>query len=244
MLVFTGIASAYTVPVCVQVCPTDAGPGDEITLTAYDAEGVKVDLSEWTGGVESNFWPCNPAGVGTLPANEDGTFSFVLTECWYNNDAWDFFVFIPGEADVWLPISMPDFEGGAIFDSVADAIAAGGTCEGQSCGASPLPNPILIDPNVMTVYEEGETEGDFGVSLRNQPPSGDTITITVDPNNGGPSEDITLIGGSGPNGSIDLTFNAGNWNVPQTVLFKAIDDDIADDLPELFEEHTIHLVSS
>ena len=63
VLVFSGIASAYTVPVCVQVCPTTAGPGDEVTLTAYDEDGVKVDLTEWDGGgigIESNFWPCDP----------------------------------------------------------------------------------------------------------------------------------------------------------------------------------------
>jgi len=245
VLGLAGIASAYTIPVCVQVCPTDAGPGDEVTLTAYDEDGVKVDLTEWDGGgigIESNFWPCDPHGILQL-AEEDGTVRFELTECWYNNDLWDFFVFIPGEADVWLPIAMPDFSEGAIFDYVPDAIAAGGTCAGVNCG---IPNPIIINPNVMTVYEEGETEGDFDVSLRNQPPSGDTITITVDPNNGGPSEDIALIGGSGPNGSISLTFNTGNWDDPQTVVFRAIDDDIAEPnyRPQLFEEHTIHLVSS
>jgi hypothetical protein len=122
---------------------------------------------------------------------------------------------------------MPDFAEGALFDNIPDAVDAGGTCPSVIC-VIPIRNPIIIDPNVMTVYEEGETEGDFGVSLRNEPPSGDMITITVDPNNGNPSDDIMLIGGSGPIGSITLTFNSDNWNVPQTVVFKAIDDDIAE----------------
>ena len=242
VLVFSGITSAYTVPVCVQVCPTDAGPGDEVTLTAFDENGEQVDLTEWTGGVETGFWDCDPSGI-FQQADEDGTVTFELADCWYNAEGWEFYVFIPSPfQDVELGISGGDYP----HANVADAIAAGGTCEGVSCGASPLPNPIIINPNVMTVYEEGETEGDFDVSLVNQPPSGHTITVTVDPNNGGPSEDITLVGGSGPNGSVALTFNNSNWNVPQTVLFNAIDDDIAEpnDQPQLSEEHTIRLVSS
>jgi len=43
---FSGIASAQAVePVCIQVCPTDAGPGDEVTLTAFDENGEQVDLT-------------------------------------------------------------------------------------------------------------------------------------------------------------------------------------------------------
>jgi hypothetical protein len=127
---------------------------------------------------------------------------------------------------------------------------------------------ILADPNVMLVYETDETEGDFAVSLMNQPPTGDTITVTVDPNtNGdGPSEDITLIGAD-PCGTITMTFthteatdansidlardtctdwdpanNTSCWNTPLTVRFKAIDDDI-DEPPDLLESQDI-LVSS
>ena len=111
------------------------------------------------------------------------------------------------------------------------------------CGVG-LPNPIIIDPNVMTVYETGETEGDFGVSLRNEPPVGATITITVDPNTegDGPSEDITLFGGDPCDGSITFTRTIADWNDVTTISFKAIDDDIAEP-PELLEPQTI-LVSS
>ncbi|MHC5140141.1 MAG: hypothetical protein ACYSOF_09725 [Planctomycetota bacterium] len=80
VLCITGIASAYTVPVCVQVCPTDAGPGDEITLTAFDENGEQVDLTEWTGGVETGFWDCDPSGI-FQQADEDGTVTFELTDC-------------------------------------------------------------------------------------------------------------------------------------------------------------------
>jgi hypothetical protein len=153
-----------------------------------------------------------------------------------------------------------------VFDSVCydgDEPPAG---PGRSGGG--VPNPIIIDPNVMTVYETDETEGDFTVRLRNEPLAGATITVTVDPNNGGPSEDITLLGSTDPNGTITLTFTdttggdpcdpcswtPGNctdwnlatrtscWNVPQTVIFNAIDDGIAEP-PNLEESHTI-LVSS
>jgi hypothetical protein len=96
----------------------------------------------------------------------------------------------------------------------------------------------------MMVYETDETEGDFGVYLRNQPPPSATITVTVDPNGEGdaPNEDITLIGGTEPNNIVTLTFNNGNWDVPQTVIFKAIDDAIAEP-PDLLESQNI-LVSS
>ena len=107
----------------------------------------------------------------------------------------------------------------------------------------PVPvSAILVDPNVMLVYETDETEGDFTVSLMNEPPTGATITITVDPNGGGPSEDITLIGGSGVTGSITFDVNDSNWDEPHTICFKAIDDDIAEP-PNLLEHQNI-LVSS
>jgi len=102
--------------------------------------------------------------------------------------------------------------------------------------------PILVDPNVMLVYETDETEGDFAISLMNEPPAGATITITVDPNGGGPSEDITLIGGSGVTGSITFDVNDSNWDEWHTICFKAIDDDIAEP-PDLLETQDI-LVSS
>jgi hypothetical protein len=204
-LSLTSIAIAQNPPVCLRICPPDAGPDDEITVTAYDEFDAKVDLSEWTGGVEMNFAGSGEDGFMIYPGDPemvDGSVVIVLGEARFNHNQWDFFTWIPDGPDSWLPVAMPDFAEGAIFDWVPDAIDAGGTCPSVICD---IPNPIIIDPNVMTVYEEGETEGDFGVSLRNEPPSGHTITVTVDPNNGNPSDDIMLIGGSGPIGSIDRT---------------------------------------
>ena len=135
-------------------------------------------------------------------------------------------------------------------------------------------SPISIDPNVMTVYETDETQGDFGVSLLNEPPAGATITVTVDPNGNGDSwnEDIRLLGVTNPldpNNTVTLTFTdttggdpcdpyswtPGNctdwdpatrtscWNVPQTIVFKAIDDDIAEP-PKQVESQYILVTSS
>ncbi|MHC5061342.1 MAG: hypothetical protein ACYTFK_09700, partial [Planctomycetota bacterium] len=262
VLVFSGITSAQNVPACITVCPPDAGVDETITLTAYDEFGDKVDLSEFDG-VEVCFEGSGDPYCFIIDSGDfdaaivDGTSQFTLIERFYNHNRWTIGGWGPFDWNQWLAASQGLVDGcddcgdestnwPPEYRLVADAVAGGGTCESQSCGAGPLPDPIIITPNVMTVYEEGETEGDFGVSLGNQPPSGDTITVTVDPNNGGPSEDIALVGGSGPNGSVALTFNSGNWNVPQTVLFNAIDDDIAEpnDQPQLLEEHTIHLVSS
>ncbi|GAF81648.1 unnamed protein product, partial [marine sediment metagenome] len=130
------------------------------------------------------------------------------------------------------------------------------------------PKTVIIDPNVMVVYEEDETEGDFDLSLVNQPRVGATITVTVDPNTAddGPSEDIILIGG-GPNIALTFTETTGGdpcdpcswtpenctdwdesnriscWNVPQTVIFKAIDDNIAEP-PELLEPQLVSISST
>jgi len=140
----------------------------------------------------------------------------------------------------------------AIYDVALDV---GGVVEAMSSGfpCSGPKNPIAVDPNVMTVYETGETQGDFDVSL-NFPPVGQgpgnegtpyTITVEIDPNGGngdwGASaageRDIVLLAGSDPcttDNTITLTFNTTNWNVPQTVLFKALDDTVAEP-PELIE---------
>ena len=105
-------------------------------------------------------------------------------------------------------------------------------------------NPLVVDPNTMTVYETGETISDFDVSLR-FPPVGQgpgnqgnpyTITVTIDPNGGGGDwgasaageKDIQLLAGQGADNQVTLTFNTGNWSVPQTVLFKALDDTVAE----------------
>ncbi len=121
------------VPVCLVISPTDAGPDDEITVTAYDEEGVKVDLSEWTGGVEMNFAGSGEEGFMIFPGDDemvDGSVVIVLGEGRFNHNQWDFFTWIQGtDLNAWLPVAMPGFGEGAIFDYVPDAIAAGGTCE-------------------------------------------------------------------------------------------------------------------
>jgi hypothetical protein len=125
------------VPVCLTVSPTDAGPDDEITLTAYDEEGEFVDLSEFVG-VEMNFAGSGEDGFWIEPDDMvDGTLAIVLGEGRYDHDQWDFFTFIEGGPEAWLPVAMPDFAEGAIFDWVPDAVAAGGTCEGTLCVSPP-----------------------------------------------------------------------------------------------------------
>ena len=107
-------------------------------------------------------------------------------------------------------------------------------------------NPILIDPNVMTVYETDETEGDFAVGLKfpavkqAPPDEGTPVTVdfVVDPNGGGgPSPDIDFLDGVG--GMDRVTFSrTGNDLSQVTIRFKAIDDVIAEP-PELEEEQEV-----
>jgi hypothetical protein len=241
--IFSGIASAQNAPVCVTICPAGAGPDDEITLTAYDEGGEFVDLS-LVEGVEMNFWGSgvDDDGFWIQPGDDemvDGTLVIVLGEDRYDSDEWDFFTLIPGEWEQWLPIAMPGFAEGALFDYIPDAVDAGGTCEELAgCVGD---DPIAIDPNVMLVYETGETVGDFGISLNNALPTGKTATVTVDPNQA--ADDITLLGGDPcDGGTITLTFNDSNWDVPQKVAYKAIDDVIAEP-PNLEETQSIVVTS-
>ncbi|MHC5179818.1 MAG: CotH kinase family protein, partial [Planctomycetota bacterium] len=123
------------VPACLTISPTDAGPGDEVTLTAYDEFGEMVDLTEWTGGIETGPWDCGPSAGIFQQADEDGTVTFELTDCWYNAEGWEFYVFIPDP-----------FQGGDYpHANVADAIAAGGTCD-FGPGESGVPACLTINP--------------------------------------------------------------------------------------------------
>ncbi|MHC5062194.1 MAG: hypothetical protein ACYTFK_14110, partial [Planctomycetota bacterium] len=134
----TGIVSAVEDPVCFTISPTTAGPGDDITLTAYDASDNFVDLTEWTGGIETNFWPCDPSGI-YQQADPDGTLTFTLTSCWYNNATWDFYVFI---SDPFQDAALDIAGGSSQFNSVAEAIAAGGTCTLPTDTTPPTPDPM------------------------------------------------------------------------------------------------------
>jgi hypothetical protein len=256
--IFSGIASAELV--CFTICPSNAVAGDEVTMTGYDEEGEFYDLSTMIV-FESNFHGIPPS-PSQDPSNTyytllkdgdnltnieiiDGTVVFELNEDMLSGDVerWDFFG-VPEEGDnPEFRIANSEDPEDAPFETVAEAIGAGGTC-GEEIPGCAGDDPIAIDPNVMLVYEAGATVGDFDVSLRNPLPAGKTATVTVDPNSNGdgPSDDITLIGGSVVDGSITLTFTDSNWDVPQKVAYKAIDDLIAEP-PELEEAQEILVTS-
>ena len=114
------------------------------------------------------------------------------------------------------------------------------------CWLPSCPCPLIctfdIDPNIITVHEAGETFGDFDVSLWCEPTG--VVTVTVDPNNGnGPNDDLTLIGGSGPQNRITLTFDPNDWYISQTVVFKAVDDDLEEG-PDIDERHYIRVTTA
>ncbi|MHC5061380.1 MAG: hypothetical protein ACYTFK_09895 [Planctomycetota bacterium] len=248
MMLCLGIAGkAQGELACLELSPAGAGLGDEVTMTGYDEEGAVLDLAELEV-FESNFhhgelgyYPglvcesgeCNEYVTGIV----DGSIVFTLTDEMLQSDVtmWDCF-FIPGGDDFAFRLCNVDPEDETShFETVAEVLENGGTC-------SITPNPIVIDPNVMTVEETGETVGDFLVSMQNALPAGKTTTVTVDPNNGAPSEDIMLIGGDPVTGSITLTFTDSDWDVPQRVVYKAIDDSIAEP-PELLEAQEIVVTS-
>jgi len=72
---------------------------------------------------------------------------------------------------------------------------------------------IHVGPAALTTSESGTTD-DFKVRLTSQPLAPVTITLT----NGNP--------GQGSLSQSTLTFNASNWNVPQTVTVTGLDDHI------------------
>jgi len=123
------------------------------------------------------------------------------------------------------------------------------------CVGEKAPVAIIVDANDVIIYEPVvqyplDSEGNFTVCLRNEPETGATVTVVIDPNNGGPSEDFTLIGGDPVDGSITLTFtdftdlSDPNWNEPQVVRFVAVHDEIPEPRSEgMSDPHTI-LVSS
>jgi len=239
---FAGEAKAD--PVCLVVCPTDAGDGDEVTVTAYDENDEWYDFRT-QDGVELCFgdagcvWSGGEGDEALDVSSGDGVFT--ITQDMLDSNIFDFWCW-PDE--VWFTLANPEVPDS--FDTAGEAVAAGGNCGEEIPGCGP-PIPIVIDPNVMLVYETGATRGDFGVSLLNEPPAGATITVTVDPNGNGNgwNEDIRLLGVTNPddpNNNLTFQFTDSNWDVPQPVVFKAIDDDIAEP-PELEEPQTI-LVSS
>ena len=139
---------------------------------------------------------------------------------------------------------------GMIFDVIRHYGDAPTTGPGRVICDDTPPLPIIIglDPNAMLLYEVDETESAFHVSLARSPSS--IVTVVVDPNGyggyneGGPSDkDIELLAGVGPDNEVTLTFDAGNWNVPQRVLFKALND-TAPEPPGLLETTVITATGS
>ena len=146
---------------------------------------------------------------------------------------WDCF-FLPGGDDVAFRIVGGD---DGPFDTVAEAIAAGGTCEGKSCAqAAPA---IVVDSNDLPVHEEqdaggpptaGPAEGQLLVSLAWQPGEGlaypaFTATVTIDPNAGpGPHADFIFSDSVAADGSVTLSFSDANWSIPQLVAVDAVED--------------------
>jgi len=76
------------------------------------------------------------------------------------------------------------------------------------------------------VWEKGETTDSFDVVLIDQP-AGD-VTVTATPTDNG--SDIELIGSIGPGQPIALVFTPANWNFPQTITVKALDDEVPETL--------------
>ena len=71
--VFAGVAAAQ-VPVCFALCPTNAQPGDLVTMTAFDENGEMIDLST-VEIFESNIW-----GAALPDAEDDRFHSLVFVQ--------------------------------------------------------------------------------------------------------------------------------------------------------------------
>lgn len=162
MTLFSGIAGAQ--PVCFRFYPSDAGVGDKITMVGYDEEGELFDLSNLTvfesnfHGIEGSdeksderFYSLLKEGGNLINMDiVDGAVVFELTEDMLSEAVtmWDFFCIPGGDAAAFCIVGGTD----GVFETVAQAIAAGGTCAGFSRDI-----PIIIDPNKMKAPEESET---------------------------------------------------------------------------------------
>jgi hypothetical protein len=78
---------------------------------------------------------------------------------------------------------------------------------------------ITQTDSVTEVSETGPTSDTYTIVLDIPPTS--NVVITVNP------DDQTDLG-AGAGATIDLTFTAANWNVPQTVTVTAVDDEVAE----------------
>jgi hypothetical protein len=105
----------------------------------------------------------------------------------------------------------------------------------------------LNDPMQVLEADVDGSAVQFTVVLDGDPPvpTGDTITVVLDPNeNGdGPDEDFILVGAD-PDGTVTLTFTDADWSTPQTVTVKAIDDAIQDSAFAEVKEITLGVSSA
>ncbi|MBN2374839.1 MAG: LamG domain-containing protein, partial [Sedimentisphaerales bacterium] len=88
------------------------------------------------------------------------------------------------------------------------------------------PAGLIIDPVELFLMEEGSTSDTYTVALLKDPNDGSTensygtATVTITPDN-----DVTVDNGGGPTSNpITVTFDDGNWNIPQTITVTAVDD--------------------
>ena len=141
VLGIAGIASAG-VPVCLVISPTDAGVNDPVTLSAYDASDNWVDMRDYTV-VEVCFDDglCVYSDDGLDVSSGDGVFT--LTQAildGYKFDC-DFWNSSPPPDSTWFTLVNPS-EGNPAFDSIAEAIAAGGDCDLGEDTTPPTPDPM------------------------------------------------------------------------------------------------------
>lgn len=156
------------IPVCFTICPPNAQPGDLITMTGYNENGEFIDMST-VGVMESNFHGIGNPFYSLLIVGDsltnveiiDGSVVFELTEAMLSNDVfmWDYFG-MPGGDDAAFRIVGGD----GPFDTVAEAIAAGGTCIdfGYVCASdsprpsSPEDGATLVDRDAVLEWIPGE----------------------------------------------------------------------------------------
>ena len=112
------------------------------------------------------------------------------------------------------------------------------SCLGIIIPPPPPEPPLEFDPNFSVLYEPydpetmgpptpGPTSGTVGVRLKWQPEEPDDVYVIInpDPNNEvTPNPDLILPASTEPNGVVRLIFNQSNYNVWQTVVFKAVKD--------------------
>ncbi len=93
--------------------------------------------------------------------------------------------------------------------------------------ASPLgpPQPgIVVDPTAGLVTTEGGGTDSFSVLLATQP----VALVTIDVSTGDATEGIVSAGAQGPGPLVTLSFDATNWDQPQTVSVHGVDDALQD----------------